>query len=37
MYEKTNFSCFDDAKVRSVFGPDKFIQRIAILLQQTRF
>ena len=20
MYEKTNFSCFDDAKVRRVFG-----------------
>ena len=35
MYEKTNSSCFDDAKVRRVFDPNKFIQRIAIFLQQT--
>ena len=36
MYEKTNFACFDDAKVRRGFGPGKFIQRIPQIIQQKR-
>lgn len=36
MYEKTNFACFDNAKVRRGFGPGKFIQRIPQIIQQKR-
>lgn len=36
MYEKTNFACFDDAKVRRGFEPDKIIQRIPQIIQQKR-
>jgi hypothetical protein len=32
--KKTNFACFDDAKVRRVYDPDKFIQRIPQIIQQ---
>ena len=37
MYEKTNFACFDDAKLRREFDSCKYIQRNAIILQQTGF
>ena len=33
MYEKTNFTCFDDAKVVRFLYPRKLIQRIARLFQ----
>ena len=37
MYEKTNFACFDDAKVKRVPDSGKSVQRIAPIIQQTVF